>query len=163
MRLPLVVLFALFASACTGKNIATVNTELVYQKSAVSEKATNYLKAVDAELTAELTALQEKSAATAGDKKIAQNDLQKTLMDIQQRFGAEQQQVVNVLNANYKIALEKLCEKYKLDAIFASDMVLSASQAIDMTDKAIEEMNALPVEFSRLTPEKENAEKSVSQ
>ena len=166
MRLGLLIALALFAFACTGKNIAIVNTESVYKKSAASERGAHYLKTLDAELTAELTALQQKLQNASGSKKAAeaaQLELQKALMEIQQRFGAEQQQVLNVLSANFKTALEKLREKYKLDVVLASEMVLSASPVVDMTDKAVEEMDALPAEFTRLAPEKEAAKEPAAQ
>ena len=57
VRLILLMAFALLLAGCNGKNLAVVNAEAVYQKSAASEKGTEYLKGVTSELEAELTEL----------------------------------------------------------------------------------------------------------
>ncbi len=144
--------FALLLAGCNGKNLAVVNTDAIYQKSAASEKGTAYLKGVSSELENNLGELQKK-AESSKDKKAAQAELQQALMAIQQRFNAEQQQVITTLSDLYKKALENCRTKYKIDLIFASDTALSYDKNVDVTDKVLEEMNALPVEFKPLNAE----------
>ncbi len=157
VRLVLFAAVMLLLAGCNGKNLAVVNTDTIYQKSAASEKGTAYLKGVSSELEAELTALQKKAESTK-DKKAAQMQLQQSLMGIQQRFSAEQQQVITTLSDLYKKALENCRSKYKIDLIFASDTALSYDKSVDMTDKVLEEMNALPVEFKPMNAENAPAE-----
>lgn len=151
-RVVLLAALALLAFGCTGKRLAIVNTEMVYQQSTASAKGTDHIKKVTAELEAELRALEEK-AQSAKDKKAAQEELQTALAAIQQRFNAEQQQVVNALSDAYRKALENCRAKYNLDIIMTSEVSLSHAPEIDMTQKVTEEMNAIPLEFAPLAAE----------
>lgn len=157
LRIALLMILALFAFGCNGKKMAIVNTDMVYQKSTASEKGTEYIRNVTTELEAELRALEEK-AEKAADKKAAQEELQQALTVIQQRFNAEQQQVVNALTEAYKTALDNCRTKFKYDIIMSSELALAHDPAIDITDKVMEEMNALPIEFKPVTADETPAE-----
>ena len=152
LRLVFLMVLALLAFGCNGKKLAIVNTDMVYQKSSASEKGTEYIKSVTAELEAELRALEE-NAEKAKDKKAAQAELQQALMAIQQRFNAEQQQVVNTLSEAYKKALDNCRAKFKYDIIMSNELALSYDSAVDITQKVMDEMNAIPIEFKSLAEE----------
>lgn len=162
LRLVLLMALALLAFGCNGKKVAIVNTDMVYQKSAASEKGTEYIKGVTTELEAELRSL-EANMEKAKDKKAAQEEMQQALTAIQQRFNAEQQQVVNALTEAYKTALENCRAKFKYDIIVSSELALSHDPAIDVTEKVMEEMNKLPIEFKPVTPDETPAENSAEQ
>lgn len=160
LRLVLLMVIALFAFGCNGKKVAVVNPDLVYQKSSASEKGSEYIKSVAAELESELRAL-EKSAEGGKDSKAAQEKLQQSLMGIQQRFNAEQQQVINALTEAYKQALENCRIKFKYDVIITSETAAAFDPAVDVTEKVAEEMSALPLDFKRISldePKPENTE-----
>lgn len=152
LRVALLSVLALMAFGCNGKRLAIVNTEMVYQQSTASVKGTDYIKSVTAELEAELRAIEEK-AQSAKDKKAAQEELQQALASVQQRFNAEQQQVVTALSEAYKKALDACRAKYNVDVILTSEVALSYDASVDFTQKVMEEMNAQPLEFTSLKDE----------
>ena len=162
LRVALLMVLALFAFGCNGKKVAIVNTDMVYQKSTASEKGTEYIKSVTSELETELRAMEE-NMEKATDKKAAQEEMQQALTIIQQRFNAEQQQVVNILTEAYRTALENCRTKFNYDIVLSSEMALSHDPAIDITGKVTEEMNALPIEFKRITPDETPEENSAPQ
>ena len=84
-------------------------------------------------------------------------------MALQQRFNAEQQQVVSVLSDAYKKALELCRTKYKIDVIMTSESVVSYNPEVDVTDKVLAEMNAQPLDFKPMTAENAGTEKPVAQ
>lgn len=152
VRIALLASVAMIAFGCTASRTGVVNTEMVYQKSTASEKGSEYIKNVTAELEKELRALEEKTS-NAKDKKAAQAEMQQALMDFQQRFNAEQQQVVTALSDAYRKALEICRTKYNLDIILSTEAALSYASTVDVTEKVMQEMNAQPLEFKPITPE----------
>ena len=145
----------LLAFGCNGKttpSVAIVNTDRVYKESDPGKAGIAHLDGISNTLQAELTDLQKKAEAST-NKKAAQTQFQQALMALQQRFSAEQQQVITTLNEVYQKALENSRAKYKVDVIMASDTVLSASPEADFTDKVISEMNAIPATFKPLAAE----------
>lgn len=145
----------LLAFGCNGKttpSVAIVNTDRVYKESDPGKAGIAHLDGISNSLQAELTDLQKKAEASA-NKKVAQTQFQQALMALQQRFSAEQQQVITTLNEVYQKALENSRAKYKVDVIMASDTVLSASPEADFTDKVISEMNAISTTFKPLAAE----------
>lgn len=159
LRLALLVILALFAFGCTGKNVAVVNADMVYKESALSQKGTEYLKKISEEMQDEFTAAQELAEkAPAREKDKAQAEMQNKLMDLQQRLNAEQQQVITALTETMKTAMDNVRTKMKLDLLVPSEVSLSHDSRIDVTQKVIDEMNAIPVEFTPILPEKPFAE-----
>lgn len=145
----------LLAFGCNGKttpSVAIVNTDRVYKESDPGKAGIAHLDGISNTLQAELTELQKKAEASS-NKKVAQTQFQQALMSLQQRFSAEQQQVITTLNEVYQKALENSRAKYKVDVIMASDTVLSASPEADFTDKVINEMNAISATFKPLAAE----------
>ena len=154
-RLALLVVLALFAFGCNGKNVAIVNADILYKDSALSEKGTEYLKKISEEMQAEFMAAQEQAEkAPAKEKAKAQAELQGKMMELQQRLNAEQQQVITAITDAMKKAMDNVRAKMKLDLLLPSEVALSNDPQIDVTQKVIDEMNAIQVEFSPLLPEK---------
>ncbi len=166
MRIKSICLFGLLALTllafgCNGKtapSVAVVNTDKVYKESEPGKAGIAYLDGISTNLQSELADLQKK-AETASNKKTAQADFQQALMGLQQRFSAEQQQVITTLNEVYQKALENSRTKYNLAIIMANDTVLSASPEADVTDKVIQEMNAIPATFKPLNGDSDSAPK----
>ena len=170
MRIKSICLFGLLALTllafgCNGKtapSVAVVNTDKVYKESEPGKAGIAYLDGISTNLQSELADLQKK-AETASNKKTAQADFQQALMGLQQRFSAEQQQVITTLNKTYQSALMACREKFGYAVIFGNDTALSYAPDADITQKVIEEMNAKPVSFTRLKPEEVEAQAGTQQ
>lgn len=146
---------ALLAFGCNGKRVAVVNTEMVYKESSLSEKGTQHLRSMSAEMqqTYEAAAAKVENAKGKKDKEAAQEEMQMALIEMQQRLNAEQQNVVNVLTEAYKNALDSCRTKGKFDLVVPQDVALSFDPQVDITSKVMAEMDAAPVEFNLLKPE----------
>jgi len=155
LRLVLLMVLALFAFGCNGKRVAIVNTDSVYKSSAASEKGSEYLKSLSAGMQAKYEAGQAKiqTAKNKEDKAAAEAEMQMILIELQQRSNAEQQQVVMVLSEAYKKAMDNCRVKGGFDLIIPSEAALAYDEAIDLTTKVIEEMNAMPIAFTPIEPE----------
>ncbi len=151
--------FMLLATAllagCNGK-IAVVNTDKVFQESNAGKAGITYLDNLSKELQDELISLQS-SAEKEKNKKAAQDALQLKLRDAQQRFSAEQQQVMNKISELYQQSMEKSRKTSKVDVILNSEAALSIDPKADITQQVIDEMNRTPVTFSPLAVEPEAA------
>lgn len=160
-RFALLLALVLVVVGCNGKRVGIVNTELVYKESAAAEKGTEYLRNLTNSIQSEVAAIQEK--AQNSKSKDAAAEMQQAFMDLQQRLNAEQQQVVTVLSEMYNKALENCRNKFKVDIIIPAEVALSHSPDVDLTQKVMEEMNAMPVSFSPLTAEQpaQNAPESA--
>lgn len=155
LRLALVAAMALLVVGCNGKRVAVVNTDMVYKESALSEKGTEYLRGVSAEMQKayEEAAAKVENAKGKKEKDAAQEAMQVSLLELQQRLNAEQQQVVTVLTDAYKNAMENCRAKGKFDIIVPSDVALSYDPTVDITSQVLKEMDATPAEFKPLQPE----------
>ena len=155
LLLALLVALSLFAFGCNGKRVAIVNTDMVYKDSSASEKGTEYLRAVSADMQKayEEAAAKVENAKGKKEKQEAQEAMQATLVEMQQRLNAEQQQVVTALTDAYKKAMDNCRTKGKFDLIIPSEAALSYDPAIDVTQKVLDEMNAMPIEFTPIKPE----------
>lgn len=152
LRFALLLALVLFAAGCNGKRVGIVNAEQIYKESLAAEKGTQYLRDLSGSIQEEIAAIQEK--AQKSKSKDAAAEMQMAFADLQQRFNAEQQQVITVLSEMFNEALETCRAKYKLDVIIAKEAALSFSPDVDMTRKVMEEMNSMPVSFTPLTAEK---------
>ena len=155
LRLALIAAMALFVVGCNGKRVAVVNTDMVYKESTLSEKGTEYLRGVSAEMqkTYEEAAANVENAKGKKEKEAAQEAMQVSLLEMQQRLNAEQQQVVTALTDAYKNAMENCRSKGRFDIVLPSDVALSYDPAVDITAQVLKEMDSTPVEFKSLKPE----------
>ncbi|MCC8193661.1 MAG: OmpH family outer membrane protein [Deltaproteobacteria bacterium] len=155
LRLALLAALALVAFGCTGKRVAIVNTDMVYKESVASEKGTDYLRSISADMqkTYEAAAAKVENAKGKKGKEAAQAEMQAALVEMQQRLNAEQQQVVTALTDAYKTAMENCRVKGKFDVIIPSEAALAHDPQIDITKQVLDEMNAMPIEFTPIKPE----------
>lgn len=155
LRIALLMVLALLAFGCNGKRVAIVNTDMVYKDSAASEKGTEYLRNLSSGMQTTYEAAQTKIEAAKGKdaKAAAEAEMQQALMEMQQRLNAEQQQVVTVLSEAFKKAMDACRVKGKFDLIIPAEAAISYDPAIDVTARVIEEMNAMPIEFTPIAPE----------
>ncbi|CAK7041700.1 MAG: hypothetical protein DELT_02853 [Desulfovibrio sp.] len=148
------LVLSLFASGCdTGKpKLAVVDAEAVYTQSALSEKGKAYLQSLSSGFETEIEKLQKKveAAVSDDDRKAAQEELQKSYGEIQQKFGVAQQNVAATITQSFDKALEACRAKNGYDMILLKNAVLASETRFDATQKALEEMNAMTssVDFS---------------
>lgn len=155
LRLALVAALALFVVGCNGKRVAVVNTDMVYKESVFSEKGTEHLRAVSAEMQKayEEADAKVKNAKNKQEETAAQEAMQASLLEMQQRLNAEQQQVVAKLTDAYKQAMDICRTKGNYEIILPTDVALSYAPSADITAQVIQEMNTMSVEFTPIKPE----------
>lgn len=146
-----VLLLATFALAgCNGK-VAVINPDRVFQESNAVKSGMTYLETLSNELQDELVAAQEAGRKDRNQKN-AQAALQARVNEAQQRYGEEQQKVMNQVNAMYLRALETCRSKERIAVVVTSEAALSYDAKIDITQKVIEEINRSAVSFSNPKP-----------
>lgn len=155
--LPLLLLASLALAGCNGK-LAVINPDRVFQESNAVKSGTTYLENLSKDLQDELIAAQEEGRKNKNQRS-AQVAMQTRVTEAQQRYGAEQQQVMNKVNALYLRALDNCRTKEKVDVVINSDAALSYNPKMDITQKVIEEMNRTPLTFAPLTPQNGEEEK----
>ncbi len=142
---------AVTASVEVPAKIGVINTTSVFKDSDGGKAGAAHLDALGKQLQTELVGLQ--AEAESSKSKEASDKLQMRLPEMQKRFEAEQQMVINTLNAAYQKALDSCREEEKIDIIVNEDAVLSFNPRIDLTKKIIAKMNLTPVVYTPLTPE----------
>ena len=146
--LPLLLLASFALAGCNGK-VAVINPDRVFQESNAVKSGTTYLENLSKDLQSDLLAAQDE----ARKSKNAQATMQARVTEAQQRYGAEQQQVMNQVNSLYLRALENCRSKEKIDMVVSSDAAVSYNPKMDITQKVIEEMNRTPLSFAPLAPQ----------
>ncbi len=156
--LPALLLLPLFALGCNDKSetapkpkIGVVDSSRVFQESKAGKAGVKYLDNLGNELQAQLLALQETAEKSGTDE--ARQALQKGFNDLQQRFGAEQQQVMNKVTESYQKAVDTLRTQEGLDVIIGTESAVSYDPKSDITQKVIALMDATPVSFDAIQPE----------
>lgn len=144
--LPLLLLAIFALAGCNGK-VAVINPDRVFQESNAVKSGMAHLEALSDELQDELVAAQEEVRKNRNQKN-AQAALQARVNEAQQRYGDEQQEVMNQVNALYLRALEACRAKERIDVVITSEAALSYNAKIDITQKVIQEMNRNAISFS---------------
>lgn len=163
MRKSLLFLLAIMSTAVllTGCNqpkggtVGVVNTSRVYQESDAGKAGVKYLESLHGEMQGELTKMQEELQKNPGED--TTRKFQQLYAELQQRLGAEQQQVITKLNESLQRVLDSYRAQKGLDVIIGSETVLSASPAADITNEVIAEMNKTQVSFQSMKPEAKTA------
>lgn len=155
--LPALLLATLIIAGCNSNSkIAVVNSEKAIQESEAGKAGMAYLETMSKAIQEELIALQEE-AENGKDKEAAQAKLQLRLREAQQRFSAEQQQVFNKVDAQFKSALDAYRAKEKLDVILFAEAALSFNPQMDITQQIMAEMNRAKISFEPLKEEAADA------
>ena len=136
----------------SAPTVAVVDSSRVFRESEPGKVGIAHLEKLHESMQAELNELQKQLQATPDDAALQQK-LQEKYLAYQERIGAEQQQVINVLNEHIQKALDTCRTQKKLTLILGTDAVLSYNQAADITSAVIAEINKAKVEFSPLEPE----------
>ncbi|MGJ3523596.1 OmpH family outer membrane protein [Nitratidesulfovibrio sp. D1] len=131
--------------------IAVVNTARVYQESEAGKAGVKHLETLHEEMQNQLNQMQESLQQDQSDDN--KRKFQEAFADYQKRMGAEQQQVISVLNENLQKVLDTYREKNGLDVIVGNDNVLSAGPSADVTGNIVAELNKLNITFKRMEAE----------
>jgi outer membrane protein len=158
--LPSLLLATLLLGGCispadsSAPAVAVVDSARVFKESEPGKAGIKHLETLHESMQAELNALQQELQAKPNDEALQQK-LQEKYMVYQQRISAEQQQVINTLNAAIQKALDACRVQQKLALIVGTDVVLSYGPAADITNAVISEVNKTKVEFKPIEPEAE--------
>lgn len=136
----------------SAPSVAVVDTARVFRDSDAGKAGVKFLEGMHEKMQAELNGIQESLAKNPNDQ-AAQQKLQETYMDFQQRMGAEQQNVLTQLNDVAQRAMDNYRTQNKLQVILGSEAALSFDKAVDVTTGVIAEMNKQKVEFKATQPE----------
>ena len=132
--------------------VAVVDSSRVFRESEPGKAGIGHLEKLHESMQAELGELQKQLQTTPDDAALQQK-LQEKYLAYQERIGAEQQQVINVLNEHIQKALDTCRTQKKLTLVLGTDAVLSYAPVADITDAVIAELNKAKVEFSAIEPE----------
>lgn len=166
MRIPALLSMVLLAGALlTGCNkaepaapgVAVVDTARVFRDSEVGKAGVKFLEGMHEKMQVDLNGIQESLQKNPSDQ-AAQQKLQETYMDFQQRMGAEQQNVITLINDAAQRAMDTYRTQNKLQIIVGSESALSYDKAVDVTAGVIAELNKQKVEFKVTQPEVKPAE-----
>lgn len=150
IKLVVLVAAVLMLGACTQpkSSIGVVNTAKIYQESEAGKAGVKHLEALHEEMQNEINKMQAELQKNPSDD--VKRQFQQLYTDYQQRMGAEQQQVITVLNESLQKVLDAYREKSGLDVIVANEGVLSSSPKADVTSEIVAELNKQTVTFKRL-------------
>lgn len=156
MFVPVLVMMTMLTGCLQGESaapaIGVVDTARIFRDSDAGKAGVKFLEGMQAKMQAELTAIQEILQKNPEDQ-AAQQKLQETYMGFQQRMGAEQQNVVTLLNDATQRVLDSYRQQKKLTVILAQESTLSVDKNVDVTADVIAELNKQKVEFKAITPE----------
>ena len=132
--------------------VAVVDTARVFRDSEPGKAGVKFLEGMQENMQRELNALQDQLQKKPEDAALQQK-LQETYMSLQQRMGAEQQNVITLLNDAIQRAMDTYRARKQLDVIFTNEAALSYSKAVDVTADIIAEFNTHKLTFTPVVPE----------
>ena len=155
--IPVLLLAAMLLAGCnqpekSAPSVAVVDTARVFRDSEPGKAGVKFLESLHEKMQGELNALQETLQKNPEDQ-AAQQKLQETYMNFQQRMGAEQQNVITLLNDATQRTLDSYREQKNLEMILSSEAALSFGKSVDVTNDIIAELNKQKVEFKPIVPE----------
>lgn len=154
---PVLMLAAMLLAGCnqpenSAPSVAVVDTARVFRDSDPGKAGVKFLESLHEKMQGELNALQEAVQKNPEDQ-AAQQKLQETYMNFQQRMGAEQQNVITLLNDATQRTLDNYREQKKLEIILSSEAALSFGKTVDVTGEIIAELNKQKIAFKPMAPE----------
>ncbi len=132
--------------------IGIIDTARVFRESEPAKAGVKFLEGIHAEMQGQLTALQEKMQADPENLEL-QQQVQTMYNEFQQRIGAEEQNVVNLLQDTMQRNIDAMRNSKQLDLIVGAEVALSYSEALNLTTEIIAEMNKQNIEFKAIAPE----------
>lgn len=159
-RLPLYAFALLMLMALTGcipteptsPKVAVVDTARIFRDSEPGKAGVKFLESLHETMQAELNSLQDQLQKKPEDTALQQK-LQETYMALQQRMGAEQQNIITLLNDALQRAIDNYRARKQLDVVLTNEAVLSYSKAVDVTADIIAELNTHNISFTPISPE----------
>ena len=152
MLLAGVLLTGCIQSEPAAPTVGVVDTARVFRDSDAGKGGVKFLEGLHEKMQGELNAIQDTLQKNPNDM-AAQAKLQETYMSLQQRMGAEQQNVITLLNDAAQRAMDTYRTQKKLLIVLGSEAALSFDKAVDITAEVIAEMNKQKLEFKALQPE----------
>lgn len=154
---PVVLMASLLLGGCLQSEPANpttgvVDTARIFRDSDAGKAGVKFLESLHEKMQSELNGIQENLQKNPNDADVQQK-LQETYMLFQQRMGAEQQNVITLLNDATQRVMDAYRGQKKLDVILSSEAALSFSKAVDITADIIAELNKQKVEFKPVQPE----------
>lgn len=140
-----VFVFAL--AGCNGGDpVGVVDTSRLFQESDSGKAGLAHLQAMEAAMQEQLVAAQAMLEKSPNDEALRAH-FQKEFGGYQAMVQAEQQKVVETINAQITEAMEKARKKGKFSVILPSENVLAFDPKADITDDMIKLLNKAPVTF----------------
>ncbi len=137
--------------------VGVIDTARVFRESEPAKAGVQFLEAIQADMQKQLTELQEKMQNDPENTQL-QQEVQTIYTEFQQRIGAEEQNVINLLQESMQRTIDALRTSKQLELIIGSEVSLSYDKALDLTTEIITEMNKQSIEFKAIVPETPAAE-----
>lgn len=150
--LSMTLLAGCFQSENSAPTVGVVDTARIFRDSEAGKTGVKFLEGLQEKMQADLNEIQEVLKKNPNDQ-AAQQKLQETYMSFQQRMGAEQQNVVTLLNDATQRVLDSFRQQKKLSIILSQEATLSFDKAVDVTAEVIAELNKQKLEFKPVAPE----------
>ncbi len=151
MALAICVLTACNQSGTTS-SIGIVDTSRVFRESEPAKNGVKFLESIQTEMQTALTDIQEKIQKDPKNTDL-QQEIQAMYTEFQQRIGAEEQHVVNLLQEALQRTVENHRASNKLSLVVGTEVALAYDKTVDITADIIAEMNKLDMEFKSIIPE----------
>lgn len=155
--IPVLLSAAMLLAGCnqpekSAPSVAVVDTARVFRDSEPGKAGVKFLESLQEKMQGELNALQETLQKNPEDQ-AAQQKLQETYMNFQQRMGAEQQNVITLLNDATQRVLNEYRKEKNLEILLTSEAALSFDESVDVTNDIIAALNKRKVTFKPIVPE----------
>ena len=140
--------------------IGLVDTEQIFSASLSGKAGIAHLEGIGKELQEDFIKLQ--SEMKEKDENAIMN-FQNQAGKLEQRFKAEEQQVMTAIEKLYQESLDNVRKEQKIQMILAKNSALSFDESVDVTAKILENMDKTTLTFKALPVEKsiEAEEKAV--
>lgn len=140
------IALSVLLTACNendGKpTVAVVNATQVLTECEGGKQAREYLEKIVAKMQQDLLELQATAERAPEDMRAdAQEKLQATILDYQQKIRVEEQQILNKLSEDYQAVVDEYRKANNLSLILRSEVIVSTSPEADITKAIIENMN----------------------
>ncbi len=136
----------------TVPTIAVIDSARIFRDSEPGKAGVEFLKKIQTEMQEELGELQAKIQADPENVTL-QQEAQAIFAQLQQRMGAEEQNVVNLLNDLVQRTLDEYRAAKKIPVIVGTETALSYDKSADVTTDIIEAINKHQIVYKSIMPE----------
>ncbi len=136
----------------TPPAVGVVDTARIFRESTPGKNGVNFLEQVQLEMQEELNKLQEAIQKDPENKELQQS-VQAIYMQYQQRIGAEEQNVVNILNDLMLRTIADYRVNKKFLVIVSKEATLAYDNSVDVSSDIIAELNKHDIKFKSVVPE----------